>query len=209
MRRSAVRSRSSPPFYVPRASVTRPLFFLEDDQQSAGEMAERSKAHAWKACRLQKGLQGSNPCLSAIFEVFFQGQIMKTKYRLEGFTLTVQNVKHSVDFYTKKLDFECVINAAPHFAMIRLGSMTIGLLSFNEAKKEGVAKTSVKQNKGIHVEIGTDQLDKLYKELVKRGVKFHTPPHDEPWERSATAFDPDGYSVEFAQGRRGKNQTKK
>ncbi len=30
-----------------------------------GEMAERSKAHAWKACRLQKGLKGSNPFLSA------------------------------------------------------------------------------------------------------------------------------------------------
>ena len=30
-------------------------------------MAERSKAHAWKACRLQKGLEGSNPSLSAIF----------------------------------------------------------------------------------------------------------------------------------------------
>ncbi len=29
-------------------------------------MAERSKAHAWKACRLQKGLKGSNPFLSAI-----------------------------------------------------------------------------------------------------------------------------------------------
>src|SRR5579883_2436692 len=37
----------------------RPLFFN-------GEMAERSKAHAWKACRLQKGLKGSNPFLSAI-----------------------------------------------------------------------------------------------------------------------------------------------
>ena len=47
-----------------------------------------------------------------------------------------------------------------------------------------------------------------HKKLLKKGVKFHTPPHDEPWERSATAFDPDGYSVEFAQGRRGKNKTK-
>src|SRR6185503_3296822 len=33
-----------------------------------GEMAERSKAHAWKACRLQKGLKGSNPFLSAIYD---------------------------------------------------------------------------------------------------------------------------------------------
>ncbi len=30
--------------------------------------------------------------------------------------------------------------------------------------------------------------------------------HDEPWERSMTAFDPDGYSVEMAQGYRGKKE---
>ena len=31
-----------------------------------GELAERLKAHAWKACILQKGIEGSNPSLSAI-----------------------------------------------------------------------------------------------------------------------------------------------
>ena len=31
----------------------------------AGEMAEWLKAHAWKACILQKGIEGSNPSLSA------------------------------------------------------------------------------------------------------------------------------------------------
>jgi hypothetical protein len=30
-----------------------------------GEMAEWLKAHAWKACTLQKGVEGSNPSLSA------------------------------------------------------------------------------------------------------------------------------------------------
>ena len=34
---------------------------------------------------------------------------------------------------------------------------------------------------------------------------FAQPPHDEPWERAMTAFDPDGYAVEFSQGKRGKN----
>ena len=39
---------------------------VRQDKRVCGEMAERSKAHAWKACRLQKGLKGSNPFLSAI-----------------------------------------------------------------------------------------------------------------------------------------------
>ena len=39
----------------------------------AGEMAEWLKAHAWKACMLQKGIEGSNPSLSA---KIFLGKIL-------------------------------------------------------------------------------------------------------------------------------------
>lgn len=135
---------------------------------------------------------------------------MKTTIRMEGLTLTVKDVKRSLEFY-KKLGFACEWNAAPHFALLRIGGSrggTVGLLAATVAKKEGVAKTTAKQNRGIHVELSTDDLDGLYAKLIKKGVKFHTPPHDEPWERSATAFDLDGYSVEFSQGRRGKNKRK-
>ena len=92
--------------------------------------------------------------------------------------------------------------------MIRIGGGTIGLLSLAEARKEGVAEASSEQKRAMHVEFSTDDLDGLFEELKFKGVEFHHPPHDEPWERSMTAFDPDGYSVEFAQGRRGHNQTK-
>ena len=34
-------------------------------QNKKGEVAEWSKAHAWKVCELQKGSAGSNPALSA------------------------------------------------------------------------------------------------------------------------------------------------
>ena len=34
-------------------------------RNTCGEMAEWLKAHAWKAC-IPQGIQGSNPCLSAI-----------------------------------------------------------------------------------------------------------------------------------------------
>ena len=35
------------------------------DSRNKGEVAEWSKAHAWKVCILQKGIAGSNPALSA------------------------------------------------------------------------------------------------------------------------------------------------
>jgi catechol 2,3-dioxygenase-like lactoylglutathione lyase family enzyme len=136
---------------------------------------------------------------------------MTNRMRFEGLTLTVESVARSIEFYGVKLGLKVEWNALPAFAMIRVGGEgggTIGLLSLAEARKEGVEEMNAAQKRGVHVEFSSDDLDGLYEELKSKGVTFHQPPHDEPWERSMTAFDPDGYSVEFAQGRRGHNQTK-
>lgn len=131
---------------------------------------------------------------------------MTEKMRFEGLTLTVDSVARSIEYYNGKLGLTVELNAAPAFAMIRHGAGTIGLLAAAEARKEGVADSSAAQKAAIHVEFSSDDLDGLYQELKDKGVVFAQPPHDEPWERSMTAFDPDGYAVEFAQGRRGKNK---
>ena len=132
--------------------------------------------------------------------------------RFEGLTLTVESVERAIEFYSGKLGLKVEWNALPAFAMIRVGGEgggTIGLLSWAEARKEGVEEMNAAQKRGVHVEFSADDLDGLYEELKSKGVSFHQPPHDEPWERSMTAFDPDGYAVEFAQGRRGHNRTKR
>ena len=135
---------------------------------------------------------------------------MTSSFRFEGLTLTVASIAESLAFYHGKLGLTVAVNAAPAFAMLRIGGSsggTIGLLSFAEAQAEGVVETTPAQKSAIHVEFSSDDLDGLYAELTARGVHFHQPPHDEPWERSMTAYDPDGYAVEFAQGRRGNNAT--
>ena len=131
---------------------------------------------------------------------------MTEKMRFEGLTLTVDSVERAIEFYSGKLGLTVEWNAVPAFAMLRLGTGTIGLLASAEAEKEGVMPSSAAQKRAIHVELSTDDLDGLFEELKAKGVVFHQPPHDEPWERSMTALDPDGYAVEFAQGRRGKNK---
>ncbi|MEO8840920.1 MAG: VOC family protein [Kofleriaceae bacterium] len=128
---------------------------------------------------------------------------MPIPFRLEGLTLTVASVETAITFYRDQLGLEVAWNAAPNFAMIRHGTGTIGLLWIEEARKEGIPDSTPPQHAAIHVEFTTDDLDALYLELQAKGVVFHQPPHDEPWERSMTAFDPDGYAVEFAQGKRG------
>ncbi len=134
---------------------------------------------------------------------------MKENLRFEGLTLTVESVERSIEFYGGKLGLTVEWNAVPAFAMLRRGGVTLGLLAAAEARKEGVADSNAAQKRAIHVEFSTDDLDTLYEELKAQGVVFDQPPHDEPWERSMTAFDPDGYAVEFAQGKRGHNQPDK
>lgn len=129
------------------------------------------------------------------------GGVHHRDVRFEGITLAVADLRRSIAFYRDKLGFVVEIDKAPHFAMIRVGGPqggTIGLLPI-----EGAQTMTPEQRAGIHLELTTDNLDALYRELQARGVEFFEPPHEEPWERSARARDPDGYTVEFAEGRRG------
>jgi catechol 2,3-dioxygenase-like lactoylglutathione lyase family enzyme len=124
--------------------------------------------------------------------------------RLEGLTLRVADVKRSIEFYSGKLGLCVEIDKAPQFAMIRVGGPTggtIGLLVHDNAS--GLFRMTPEQRAGIHIELSTDNLELLYEHLKARGVVFFEPPHEEPWERSMLAHDPDGYTVEFAEGRRG------
>jgi catechol 2,3-dioxygenase-like lactoylglutathione lyase family enzyme len=126
--------------------------------------------------------------------------------RMEGLTLAVTNVQRSVEFYTKKLGLTVAMNSAPHFALIRVGTgPSIGLLANRHAVPKGTKPATKAQRAPIHVELSTDDLDGVDKKLKARGVTFAEPPHDETWECSAQARDPDGYTIEFAQGRCGKN----
>jgi catechol 2,3-dioxygenase-like lactoylglutathione lyase family enzyme len=137
---------------------------------------------------------------------------MANEIRLEGLTLAVADVKRSIEFYRDQLGLAVVVDKAPRFGMIRVGGKnggTIGLLSMELADGAAAKSWTAQQRAAIHVELSTDDLDGLYNALKSRGVRFHTPPHDEPWERCMDILDPDGYTVEIAQGRRGRNEPEK
>ncbi|MGI8551014.1 MAG: VOC family protein [Dehalococcoidia bacterium] len=124
---------------------------------------------------------------------------MAQTIRFEGVSLSVRDVARSVAFYRDMVGF-AVEQSRPNFALLRLGEMTLGLL---QAPPDGATRDT---HDRVHVELTTDDLDALYAEMQARGVSFHEPPHDAPWERAMATHDPDGYLVEFAQGRRGHNQ---
>lgn len=130
---------------------------------------------------------------------------MNTPLTFEGLSLSVESVERSLEFYAGKLGLQVEYSRLPAFALLRANGGTIGLLSEKVTRGQGAQPMSAEQKKAIHLEFSADDLDALYEELKDMGVVFEQPPHDEAWERSMTALDPDGYPVEFAQGRRGDN----
>jgi catechol 2,3-dioxygenase-like lactoylglutathione lyase family enzyme len=130
---------------------------------------------------------------------------LKHPMRFEGLTLTVESVARSLEFYEGKLGLIVESRSLPAFARMRTAEGgTLALLSLDEASSAGVEDVSSAQRRGVHVEFSSDAVDALYEELKARGVEFHVRPHDEPWGRSMTALDPDGYSVDVSDGKRGK-----
>lgn len=125
--------------------------------------------------------------------------------QLDGLTLSVASVRRSLKFYGETLGFKVVVDAAPDFGMVRVGGKggrTIGLLALKWAVGGRTKRVTPAMRAGMHLELSTGNLDALYEKLRARGVDFDGPPHDEPWERMASARDPDGYTLEFAQGER-------
>jgi len=137
---------------------------------------------------------------------------MTIDVQLDGLTLAVSSVRRSMKFYGETLGFTIVVDAAPDFALVRVGGKgggTIGLLSLRHAIGGKAKRVTPAMRASAHVELSTSDLDGLYEALKKRGVEFDGPPHDEPWERVACARDPDGYALEFAQDERASRKTRR
>lgn len=116
----------------------------------------------------------------------------------EGMSLPVSDLERSVAFYTA-LGFVAEIRTE-RFALLRLAAGTVGLLQLGPAAFEGERRLRA----FVQVELGTDDLDALHADLLARGIAVHAPPRDRGFERQMQLRDPDGFTVEFAEGARGR-----
>ena len=119
---------------------------------------------------------------------------MTEAIRFEGISLPVSDVERSIAFY-QQFGFELQAQNA-NFALLRLGEGTIGLLKMDMSKWPSAPRGA------IHIELGTEHLDTLFEQLKAQGVHFVSPPIDRSFERQMFTYDPDGYRLEIAQGRR-------
>ncbi len=118
----------------------------------------------------------------------------------EGLSLPVGDVDRSVAFY-ESLGFVQEIRNG-RFVLMRFGVATLGLLEAGAAAGRIGPAASL-----VQIEMGTDDLDALHADFVARGIDVRVPPRDRGFERSMQLRDPDGFTVEFAQGERGYNAT--
>jgi catechol 2,3-dioxygenase-like lactoylglutathione lyase family enzyme len=124
----------------------------------------------------------------------------------EGLSLPVSDLDRSVRFY-ESVGFVAEIRAE-RFCLLRHGSGSLGLIELGDAVTRDAVGGGGRLRGFVQVELGTDDLDGLHAEFVARGVAVHVPPRDRGFERQMQLRDPDGYTVEFAEGARGHNATR-
>ena len=107
-------------------------------------------------------------------------------------TFYVSDLRKAKKFYEEILGLEKKYEYSSYVGF-ECGGVEIGLIP----KPEGEQKAS---QTSPSVEFLVDNVDKVYKELKSKGVKFIKELHDEPWGgRQATFTDPDDHILEIAQ----------
>lgn len=112
---------------------------------------------------------------------------------LEELFLAVSDVRRSKDFYVAMLGFDAKYEG-DDFVILRGGDGPSILI--HDAEGDPVEPGTV------DMEIRVDDVDRLYAELSRRGVRFRKAPfqvsHEgDPWSprREARLADPDGYAI--------------
>jgi len=107
-------------------------------------------------------------------------------------TFYVSDLKKAAKFYEETLGLEKKYEYASYVGF-ECGGVEIGLIpKLTEEQKVSPLSPSV--------EFLVDDVEKVYKELKNKEVRFIKELHDEPWGgRQATFTDPDGNTLEIVQ----------
>jgi glyoxylase I family protein len=121
--------------------------------------------------------------------------------RIEHTTITVTDIRRSVDFYTRLLGFvvdhEMIIpESRLHIVFLRLGNSMLELFDVSEV--HGTMISDVNEIVGFkHICLEVDSVDDEYSRLASEGVTFRLQPADVQNVRIAFLKDPDGMDIEL------------
>ncbi len=125
--------------------------------------------------------------------------VMKLK-SISGLTFYVSNLNKTLKFY-QDLGFTKV-SSDDKTAALRLNWFILDFVSSKkEEKKEFKKEANAKiKGAGLYITIGVEDVDAIYKEVIRKGYKPSSEPRDWPWgAREFALRDPDGYKLIFSQ----------
>ena len=106
----------------------------------------------------------------------------------------VTDIEHSIEFYTKKLDFEVDFRYEDFYAGIIKDNYSIHLKSGKPSIEE---RKSKRENIHLDIVFSVEGVEDLYEELMNKSVEIVQPLCDRPYGKEFYIADPDGYILAF------------
>jgi len=124
--------------------------------------------------------------------------------KIHHFAIEVKDIDKSIEFYTKKLDF---IIKTPKtqtednkylYVNIGLGGVELELIQILDKQTQKKEKSTPRMCP--HIALESDDFDRDFEELKKRGVLIFDGPHVIPNDvKMLTILDPDSYRIDIGQ----------
>jgi len=121
---------------------------------------------------------------------------------LTDICLITRDLNASIDFYTKKLGFK-LSSQMPGFADFVGHGVVLALWDAHKLRETTNVPGQIEEPSGrgvmMAVEVASSlEIDKIYENLLARGVEFYGPPKNYPWNARAIYFGgPSGEFWEF------------
>ena len=110
-----------------------------------------------------------------------------------GVIIWTNNLDRLVNFYRDTLEFP-VHSERPYFVAFEWGDMRFSIGTHGDVKGQ------TKEPYRVMINFGVNDIQRVYENLVGRGVKFIRPPEQEHWGGwVATLQDPDGNTLQLLQ----------
>ena len=106
----------------------------------------------------------------------------------------VNDIEHSIEFYTKKLDFEVEFRYEDFYAGIIKYNYSIHLKSGKPSIEE---RKSKREKFDLDIVFSVEGVEDLYEEFVNRSVEIIQPLCERPYGKEFYIADPDGYILAF------------
>jgi uncharacterized glyoxalase superfamily protein PhnB len=106
----------------------------------------------------------------------------------------VTDIEHSIEFYTKKLDFEVDFRYEDFYAGIIKDNYSIHLKSGKPSIEE---RESKREKIDLDIIFSVEGVEDLYEELMNKSVEIVQPLCDRPYGKEFYIADPDGYILAF------------